>query len=206
MTPKIPEQFQETATPQSLIRRLEILKNDYRHGGMSAADFNRMLSVFQFKDDEGYIWSPGAQTNQWYRWDGKSWQPLQPPRHLYVPNDPFTSSPQWEFADADSTEGEEDQQAATESEERCQCGAVRSEGDLFCTQCGTRFQPQSSTAANCASCGRTLEEGAKFCSTCGASVGVPATQQSARICRNPDCRRPVQPGTKFCTFCGTAVS
>jgi hypothetical protein len=206
MTPKIPEQIQEKATPQSLVRRLAILQSDYRHGGMSAADFNRMLSVFQFKDEEGYIWSPGARTSQWYRWDGKNWQPLQPPRYLYVPNDPFTESPQWEFADVDALEDEEKQQPAAESEERCQCGGVRNEGDLFCTQCGARFQPESSASTNCPSCGNTLDESARFCSTCGASVETPATKQSAMVCGNPDCRKPIQPGAKFCTFCGTPVS
>lgn len=45
-----------------------------------------------------------------------------------------------------------------------------SDGQLFCTQCGTKAERQSNV---CPSCGNPLEQGASFCASCGAPVKVP---------------------------------
>src|SRR5438067_7012020 len=75
----------KSATPKQIIARLDILRERYRVGFFTAADFNATLKAFQFRDDVGHLWAPGATSNQWYRWDMDHWTAATPPARLNVP-------------------------------------------------------------------------------------------------------------------------
>lgn len=49
------------------------------------------------------------------------------------------------------------------------CGEERSDGVLFCRECGCKLQSEQRKRF-CRECGNELEPNAKFCSTCGAKV------------------------------------
>lgn len=148
-----PEPIHDKATPEQLIRRLDIFRERYKHGLMTAAEFNEVLKLFQFTDDLGHIWSPGATTNQWYSWNLNEWTPAQPPPLLTVPDMDLTKSPMWKVASASSkaqvTFNQPDQQTLSQQyqqqvvhappERRCpKCSNIVAGGKKFCTTCGTR--------------------------------------------------------------------
>lgn len=228
MAQQLPERVRDKATPGELARRLAILREEHQRGLLPAAEFKTMLSVFQFKDEAGYTWAPGAQSGRWYRWDGRQWTPGPPPEYLYLPDDPIVESPGWRLAGLTQTE----ESAAIEAppalppallaetaeaspptgssagSRRCQCGAALDSGESFCPECGARYTPPP--PSTCPSCGRVLKPGVKFCGGCGASLGVAPIPPTAAppppsVCSNPACRKPLKPGKRFCTSCGTPV-
>lgn len=48
------------------------------------------------------------------------------------------------------------------------CGAVLSDGQQFCTKCGTKWSEASAAVRICHSCGTALAKDALFCGSCGA--------------------------------------
>ena len=82
--PDLPESVTETAAPEQLMQALEIFRQRYQQGLMTAREFREMLNLFQFTDEVGHLWSPGANTGQWYRWDRSQWTAAAPPARLKV--------------------------------------------------------------------------------------------------------------------------
>src|ERR1041385_7649041 len=52
------------------------------------------------------------------------------------------------------------------------CGGLLSEGQSFCTACGSRRDeaPVTNPAKTCSRCGTELENSLRFCTRCGAPV------------------------------------
>jgi len=129
--PEPPEIAYENATPQQLLERLDILRERFRMGVMSVADFNTAIRAFQFKDDIGHLWAPGATSDQWYRWDLDQWTPAEPPRTLLVSQSPVL------FTDFEQATRP---RATGPAVIHCgKCGTPNS-GNKFCTKCGNRLR------------------------------------------------------------------
>lgn len=61
----------------------------------------------------------------------------------------------------------------------CQnCGALLSEGAMFCGTCGARQETQHQKRI-CQNCGNELAEGMVFCDKCGTKYAAPASSQPA---------------------------
>ena len=125
-----PEIAYEMATPEQLLKRLDILRERFRTGLMSVGDFNTAIKAYQFNDDVGHLWAPGATTSRWYRWDDGKWTVATPPSRLRVNQTPIM------FIDFDE---EKPPVAAAPAGVSCpKCGA-KNVGKKFCTQCGTKL-------------------------------------------------------------------
>lgn len=104
MTP--PEIFREKTTPANVMARLRLLRTRYVEGEMSAARFNAILEAFRFVDEVGHLWSPGAQSERWYRWDRAQWTPAEPPAALALADAKLADAGAWaESAQAESQAG-----------------------------------------------------------------------------------------------------
>jgi hypothetical protein len=136
--PDPPERVSDRATPQELIRRLDILRGHHRAGLMTAADFNAALRLFQFTDDAGDLWAPGGETGRWYRWDRRQWVAADPPASLQIPEMPLEVLTVLEAAPptpAVSAPPAPPQPAGIFCPN---CGAPN-QTKKFCTRCGTRL-------------------------------------------------------------------
>lgn len=85
----------ERATPAQWIERLEIFRERFRLGLMDTNAFNDIIRCFQFTDDVGHVWMPGATSNQWYRWDRTRWTSALPPQRLAASNIPIALALTW---------------------------------------------------------------------------------------------------------------
>src|SRR5215470_849095 len=124
MMPNLPETVRDYFTPEELGVRLDQLRRWYQQGALGAAEFNATLSVFQFNDDVGHLWAPGANSGQWYRWDRTQWTQAQPPAALMLANAALESSAAWLTTSGASTSAS----AATEAQATTPTDA--SAGDL----------------------------------------------------------------------------
>ena len=91
--PEPPELVYETVAPAEILQRLDRVRERFRTGLITVNDFNASLKAFQFSDDLGRVWSPGATTSQWYRWDLDQWTTADPPEVLRVPQSPTPPQP-----------------------------------------------------------------------------------------------------------------
>jgi ribosomal protein L32 len=169
--PEPPELAYETATPQQLQQRLDVLRERFRTGLLSVADFNTAIKAFQFTDAVGHLWAPGATSSQWYRWDRTQWTPATPPARLNVPQAPVM------FTDFEGSAAAA--RAASPTTKICPKCGVTNIGKKFCTDCGTELglesaaaapPPASSTTGTCPKCG-AVSVGKKFCIACGEKIG-----------------------------------
>ncbi|RXZ42044.1 zinc ribbon domain-containing protein [Crenobacter cavernae] len=134
--PEPPEILFQTATPATILDRLDLMCDQYRMGVMDAESFNEALKLFQFRDDGGVLWTPGAQTSRWYRWDGRRWVPGSPPERLQIPPMPLSlgigeDPPMPGY-------GVVRYEAAPPLPQCPKCGAP-DRGTKFCTSCGTKL-------------------------------------------------------------------
>jgi hypothetical protein len=106
-------------------------------GIIDVGAFNQALKLFQFPDDQGVLWTVGATSSAWYRWDGKAWQPGAPAGRLQLPELPMDLTPETERPPLPVSAA---WQAPSEpSAPACpKCGTV-STGKKFCTTCGTKL-------------------------------------------------------------------
>lgn len=201
----LPETVSDRFTPEQLAERLLELRRRYQNGALDAAQFNAALAVFQFNDEVGHLWAPGANTGQWYRWDRSEWTPDQPPQALTMTHAQLETSAAWlTTSDAPATAGT----VATSSDQagsssvpsaaklQCKVCNLAYASGAFCSACGGKLEPiapQLAVSNACSGCGKPLDAGAKFCKSCG----LPAAP--AGVC--PKCGAP-STGTKFCTRCG----
>jgi hypothetical protein len=217
--PEAPEIVRESFAPEELIRRLEELRQRYSQGALTAAQFNDVLSMFQFNDEFGHLWTPGARTSGWYRWDRTQWTAAEPPRSLALANPRVTGSAAWHttteaaFAPGPQPEVTAHAPTATESASSLQCTKCKKiyASGTFCVACGGKLDahvaPSAPAAGACAVCGARLTPGGKFCAGCGsaASAAAPVAAPQPLRCPNPACGRLASPGQKFCHGCGTGL-
>jgi hypothetical protein len=135
--PEPPEPIYDTATPEQIAARLEEVREQFRLGLMDTAGFNAALAAFQFTDEVGHLWAPGATSGQWYRWDGTGWTPAVPPARLNLPATPIM------FNDLELPAATSAPPASTPDGPHAgmvcpNCGH-RNVGKKFCTNCGTKL-------------------------------------------------------------------
>ncbi len=58
---------------EDIQRRYEELREQFDAGEISEEDFRDELEGLQLKDEFGRYWTMGAQTGEWYRFDGRTW-------------------------------------------------------------------------------------------------------------------------------------
>jgi LysM repeat protein len=58
---------------QDLQRRHDELREQFEAGEISEEEFKDELEGLQLKDEQGVFWTIGAQSGEWYRYDGRSW-------------------------------------------------------------------------------------------------------------------------------------
>jgi LysM repeat protein len=58
---------------QDLQRRYDELREQFDAGKISEKEFKGEIEGLQFKDEQGRYWTIGAQTGQWYHFDGRGW-------------------------------------------------------------------------------------------------------------------------------------
>ncbi|MBI3914660.1 MAG: hypothetical protein HY327_10815 [Chloroflexi bacterium] len=133
-----PESVGERMTPDQLIRRLDTFRERLKYGLMTANEFKEALRLFQFSDDVGHLWAPGATSNQWYRWDRTHWTAAPPPPLLNVPTMPAAT-----LAQSDSVIAEPKPALPPKS------------------------APEPAVMSTCPHCNAHFEGLAKFCPTCG---------------------------------------
>ncbi len=63
------------------------LKGKLQVGAISDAEFRAEMKTLQFRDERGKWWMMGAQSGQWYGFDGTRWVPGAPPRDA-TPSEP----------------------------------------------------------------------------------------------------------------------
>jgi hypothetical protein len=125
-----PEIAYETVTPDVLVKRLDMLRESLRTGMMSVGAFNTAIKAFQFKDEVGHLWAPGATTSQWYRWDLDRWTAADPPAKLLVDQSPILFD---DFEEATTPPA-----ARPEAVICASCGS-KNVGKKFCTACGKKL-------------------------------------------------------------------
>ena len=127
-----PEIAYETVTPEVLVKRLDMLRESLRTGMMSVGAFNTAIKAFQFKDEIGHLWAPGATTGQWYRWDIDRWTAADPPARLQVDQSPIL------FDDFEEATAPAAFASGPKSVVCPKCGSTNV-GKKFCTSCGTKL-------------------------------------------------------------------
>ena len=132
--PDPPETLTPTSTPEKILQRLDIIREQYRMGLMDPASFNAVLKDFQFRDEAGALWTPGARTNRWYRREGAEWVPGNPPTRLLLPKLSLELSP-----DLERPPLPQPPPATGAREVTCPTCGAPNVGKKFCTQCGTKL-------------------------------------------------------------------
>ena len=69
---------------EDLQRRYDELREQFDAGEITEDEFKDELEGLQLKDEQGIFWTIGAQTGEWYRFDGRSWvqeTPMPMTRH-----------------------------------------------------------------------------------------------------------------------------
>jgi hypothetical protein len=59
--------------------RYDVLKQQYRNGNLSAAQFDTQLKELMVQDRDGNWWSKHSETGKWNYYDGNSWVERNPP-------------------------------------------------------------------------------------------------------------------------------
>jgi Tol biopolymer transport system component/LysM repeat protein len=58
---------------RELQRRYDELREQFNEGEITEEEFRESLEGLQLKDEQGRFWTIGAQTGEWYRYDGRTW-------------------------------------------------------------------------------------------------------------------------------------
>lgn len=62
------------------LRQLRDLKRRLNRGELGEVAFRYLLGQLMVQDGDGFTWMLKADSEQWYRYDGYSWTPAEPPR------------------------------------------------------------------------------------------------------------------------------
>jgi RNA polymerase subunit RPABC4/transcription elongation factor Spt4 len=197
MTGQMPENVPQRVTPERVMRALAMFRARYDHGLIPVAEFKLLVASFQFVDELGRYWSPGANSGRWYHWDRTAWAADEPPATLLVGDLPFTHTAEW-VSTQDPVPA-----PPVPTGPRCSCGAVLSPSSQFCPNCGSRIAPDP-PQVRCSNpaCGAAIPAGKKFCAKCGQPAAVASAPQPPAPLRCSKCGRTVPPGKKFCPGCG----
>jgi Tol biopolymer transport system component len=76
-----------------LERRFRQLKAQLQAGTIGQEQFELEVQRLQYRDPRGLYWTIGAQTGQWYMYDGAAWVPRQPPVSQPPPAAPPSAVP-----------------------------------------------------------------------------------------------------------------
>jgi RNA polymerase subunit RPABC4/transcription elongation factor Spt4 len=171
--PAPPEPVYDKATPEELLRRLDIVRDRYLLGMMTATEFNGVLKEFQFTDERGVIWTPGATTSQWYCWDREQWVQAAPPAILNLPSLPamfIPVEPPAAVPDVWPQEIKPPPVVAASTKICVHCGQpIR--GKAFCPHCGTKQAADRPVAERrCPKCHALVPADKKFCTSDGTRV------------------------------------
>jgi hypothetical protein len=203
----LPEKVRIPTTSGEIQRRLDALREGYRHGILSAAQFTTMAAQFRFADDVGHLWMPGATTSHWYRWDRTQWTQSEPPPALYLVNEQLETSAAWITTEPAAIPAPA--KALPPAASLCVCGAPLT-GTPFCKRCGKPAPAAASPAksvdtALCSNqaCGTALTAEQSFCPKCGSPAAKPASKP---VCSNRACGCALEPGQSFCPKCGSPAA
>lgn len=133
--PEPPEILVPTSSPAKILERFEEIRERYRMGLIDPLTFNQLLKFFQFRDEAGSLWTPGARTNKWYRREGARWVEKTPPALLLLPQLPVDFAPETEPPPLPKVETS----SAKSGVRICPTCGSSNTGKKFCTQCGTRL-------------------------------------------------------------------
>lgn len=116
------------------------LKNKFRSGDISRAEYIDQLKKLRLKDDEGRFWMIGAQSGKWYYYDGKEWIRSEPPS--------------FQEGKAICIYCGFENKLTAEVCARCS-GYIRGEMENICPKCGNKLEDPSQ---DCPYCRQELEE------------------------------------------------
>ena len=134
--PEPPETLDRFISPAAVLERLDVLRMRYTMGDMDVASFNEVLKLFQFRDVNNELWTPGAQSGNWYRWDGRQWTAGTPPEQLVIPKMSIAMLPELEAAPQPLSKWAPPRDPNIKT---CpKCGAENT-AKKFCTKCGTKL-------------------------------------------------------------------
>jgi hypothetical protein len=123
---------QENATPDSIIRRLEVFRRQCAQGTITLARYREILATFRFKDSHGRVWAPGANSRNWYMWENAKWDARAPPGLLSLPG---------EDERLEAFTARHSGIPVSVSALLCaNCGKQLVEGAKFCSNCGASYQ------------------------------------------------------------------
>jgi hypothetical protein len=125
----------DSVGPDEIMRRLQMITSRYRAGDLTSADFNTLIRPFQFQDDFGQEWAPGALSGKWYRWEQDQWVEAPAPTRLSIPQAPVLFGDRPQRASSTPPAGASPTQAGPQCPS---CGAPGT-GSRFCTTCGGRM-------------------------------------------------------------------
>jgi ribosomal protein L32 len=225
----IPEPLLTPLRPDEIRLRMEELRTRYQRGVIVPDVYKSLCNQFQFRDATGHLWSIGATSCLWYRWDISAWTQAEPPTELFFADEALEKTTAWM-----TTERAAMAKPAS-SAYVCTCGAVSEVATRFCPECGAPRQSAPTFAAP------RLEQAPTMTAQWAqqtAPMAAPRPQQpqpitapwqrqapsppafappppspskpvapaatpSATTCRA--CGKPILPNHKFCRACGTTV-
>ncbi len=114
-------------------RDFNLLRQEFKTNKISEQEYKNRLKKLRLKDDEGRSWTIGAQSGQWYYFDGQNWIESSPP------------SVQKGKAICIYCGYEND----LENESCAQCGGRFGEEDVLCPKCKTRLEDESQECPYC---------------------------------------------------------
>ena len=114
-------------------KEFNLLKQDFKTKKVTEQEYKDRLKKLHLKDEEGKSWTIGAQSGQWYYFDGQNWIESLPP------------SIQKGKAICIYCGYEND----LENESCKQCGGSFDEEDVICPKCQTRLKDESEECPYC---------------------------------------------------------
>jgi RNA polymerase subunit RPABC4/transcription elongation factor Spt4 len=141
-----------------------ILCEGFQKGELTFNQIRETLKDFMLYDREGNLWTIGAKSGKWYRWENNKWQTAD------TPEGPLFSAYRIE-------------EKLAELNRTCpNCEKLVDAEYRFCPYCGTALEnpqpakvvpkgnhkPAAPATVFCRNCGKKIKVQAKFCNYCGA--------------------------------------
>jgi hypothetical protein len=115
-------------------KEFSLLKQEFKAKKLSGQEYKDRLKKLRLKDEKGRIWTIGAQSGQWYYFDGQNWIESLPP------------SVQKGKAICIYCGYEND----LENESCIHCGGSFNEEEMICPECKNRLEDESQECVYCA--------------------------------------------------------